>query len=426
MSTRATLVCTEPFDPFELADTVLGDVRDPYPTLAALRRQSPVMLGPLPFGMHKPDERVAEGVRPQDVTVLGFDEATQVLLDHERFSSRIYGPIIGIVMGRTILEMDEPEHRAKRMLVSPALRASVLRRFEETLIAPVVHELIDRFAPLGRTDLVRTFTFAFPVQVIAGVLGLPREHYPQFQRWSIELLSVMVNYERGMAASRALGEYFAEIVNERRRRPADDLVSELVQAKVDGERLADEEILAFLRLLLPAGVETTYRATGNLLYALLTHEDQLAMVRANPDLLARAFEEGLRFEPPITMIVREAIAPATIGELEVGEGTRVGVCVASANRDERRFSDPDRFDVLRPERQHLTFGHGVHICLGMHLARLEARIALRALFERLPDLRSDPRDGEEPCITGLAFRSPTALPVSFTPTAPRTSAQTSA
>ena len=183
---------------------------------------------------------------------------------------------MGEVMGRTILQMDEPEHRLHRALVSPTFRSKVLERWEGDLVQQVVNELIDRLRrPRGTPTWSKQLTFNFPVQVIAQILGLPRSDFPTFQRWAIEITSVAANWERGMAASAALRDYFAEILAERRRQPADDLISELVQVEVEGRKLDDEEIYSFLRLLLPAGVETTYRASGSLLYGLLTNPDQL-------------------------------------------------------------------------------------------------------------------------------------------------------
>ena len=149
------------------------------------------------------------------------------------------------------------------------------------------NELIDRFVGRGRADLVKKFTFPYPTQIIAGLLGLPREDYPQFQRWSISLLSFTVNPERGRAASQALAKYFAPILAARREEPRDDLISGLAAAEIDGERLSDEEIFSFLRLLLPAGVETTYRALGNLLFALLSDPDQLERRPCRPHRCCR-------------------------------------------------------------------------------------------------------------------------------------------
>jgi cytochrome P450 len=401
-----------PFDPFELEDTVSGSIRDPYPRMAELRRQSPVHVGPIDLG-DGPNE--VDPSIPQPVTVFGFDESVQVLRDNETFSSTVYEGIMGAVMGRTILQMDEPEHRLHRAMVSPTFRSKVLEQWEGDLVQRVVNELIDGFADRGSADLVQELTFNFPVQVIARILGLPRSDFPMFQRWAIGITSVASDWDRGMAASEALRDYFACVLEERRRQPADDLISELLVAEVDGRTLDDEEIYSFLRLLLPAGVETTYRASGNMLYGLLTNPDQLERVRRDRSLLPDAFEETIRWEPPVTVILRRATRDAEVGGVAVEEGADVALLLGSANRDERKYEHPDAFDVFRASRQSVGFGFGVHVCLGMHLARMEARVACNTLFDRLPDMRLAPGPDQDLHIKGMAFRSPIALPVAFTP-----------
>ena len=266
-----------------------------------------------------------------------------------------------------------------------------------------------------RRTSCRELTFNFPVQVIARILGLPRSDFPIFQRWAVEITSVAANWERGVAASADLRDYFAGVLADRRARPADDLISDLLVAEVDGRVLDDEEIYSFLRLLLPAGVETTYRASGNLLFALLHDPDQLRAVREDRYLLPVAFEEGIRWEPPVTVILRRATRDAELGGVEVRAGADVGLLLGSANRDERKYDRPDEFDLARPSRQSVGFGFGVHVCLGMHLARMEARVAIDRLLDRLPDLELAPAGDGDPHIRGLAFRSPTSLPVAFAP-----------
>ncbi len=400
------------FDPFELQDTVSGNIRDPYPLMAELRRQSPVHVGPIDLGDGASE---ADPNRPPPVTVFGFDEAVQVLRDNETFSSTVYEGIMGAVMGRTILQMDEPEHRLHRALVSPTFRSKVLEQWEGDLVQRVVNELIDGFAGRGEADLVQEVTFNFPVQVIAQILGLPRSDFPTFQRWAIEITSVASNWERGVAASAALRDYFADVLAERRRRPAQDLISDLLVAEVDGRRLGDEEIYSFLRLLLPAGVETTYRASGNLLYGLLTNPDQLRAVIDDRSLLPDAFEETIRWEPPVTVILRRATRDTELAGVDIEEGADVALLLGSANRDERKYEHPERFDIFRASRQSVGFGFGVHVCLGMHLARMETRVAMNTIFDRLPDIRLDAAPDQDLHIKGMAFRSPIALPVAFTP-----------
>jgi len=404
-----TEAAAEPFDPYELKDVVGGTIRDPYPALHALCRESPVHVGPIDLGE---GAELADPSRPAPVTVFGFDEVVQVLRDNETYSSTVYEEVMGMVMGRTILQMDEPEHRTIRTLVASSFRSKMLERWEEDLVALVVNELIDSFIDQGRTDLVRSVTFNFPVQVIARILGLPRDDYPRFQRWALELTSVAANWERGVAASSALRDYFADVMEERRSTPGDDLISDLVRAEVDGKHLTDEEIYSFLRLLLPAGVETTYRASGSLLFALLQDTAQFDALYVDRSLFPQAFEEVVRWEPPVTVILRRATCDTELAGVAIEKGADLALLIGAANRDERKYPDPDRYDMFRELRQHVGFGFGVHVCLGMHLARMESRIAINTLLDRLGPFRLDP-DAEAPHIEGMAFRSPLSLPVVF-------------
>jgi len=232
------------------------------------------------------------------------------------------------------------------------------------------------------------------------------------QRWSIGILNILSKRDQAIAASAEIKEYLAGILAERRREPREDLISGLAQAELDGERLTDEEIFSFLRLLLPAGVETTYRSTGNLLFSLLSRPDQLEAVRADRSLIPQALEEAVRFETPLLNITRLATRDTVLSGVEIPAGSTVLIMLAAANRDETRWPEPDQFDIFREPRLHISYGQGPHICLGMHLARAEMRIALNLLLDRLPGLRLDP-DGDDPHIRGQVFRSPTSLPVLF-------------
>ncbi|CAM4403701.1 Cytochrome P450 107B1 [Mycobacterium basiliense] len=395
----------EDFGAFD--DVVSGDVRDPYTELARLRREQPVQRIDVSAMPHQQSKPVFIVYRHEDVA--------RVLRDNETFSSAIIIDAFGDVLGRHImLGMDEPEHGRHRSLVAKAFSQKALARWEDELVGRVGDGLIDQFAAHGRADLVKEFTFPYPTQIIAGLLGLPREDYPQFQRWSISLLSFTVNPERGRAASLALQEYFAPILAARRHQPRDDLISGLAQAQIDGERLSDEEIYSFLRLLLPAGVETTYRSLGNMLFGLLSDTDQLNAVLVDRSLLPQAIEEAVRWEPPLLTITRVATRDAELSGVPIPAGSSVMPMLGAANRQDERYPDPDRFDIFRAARAHIGFGHGVHVCLGMHLARLEMRVALNLLFDRLPNLRMDP-NGDDPHIRGQVFRSPTSLPVLFDP-----------
>lgn len=393
----------EDFGAFD--DAVSGDVRDPYTELARLRREEPVQ---------RIDMSAMPGEEGKPVFIVyRYQEVQQMLRDNETFSSAIIIDAFGDVLGKHVmLGMDEPEHGRHRSLVSKAFSQKTLAGWEDELVGKVGNELIDVFADRGRADLVKEFTFPYPTQIIAGLLGLPRADYPEFQRWSISLLSFTINPERGRAASQALQEYFTPILAARRQDPRDDLISGLAQADIDGEHLSDEEIFSFLRLLLPAGVETTYRSLGNMLFGLLSSPEQLEAVRADRSLLPQAIEEAVRWEPPLLMITRVATRDTELAGISIPAGSSVMPMLGAANRQDDRFPDPDSFDVFRERKPHIGFGHGPHVCLGMHLARLEMRVALNLLFDRLPNLRMDP-DANDPHIRGQVFRSPTSLPVLF-------------
>jgi cytochrome P450 len=340
-----------------------------------------------------------------------YDDCSRILRDAKTFTSTGYDTSIGVVLGHVILGMDDPEHRSHRNLVAHAFREKALARWEPELIVPIIDEQIDRFVGDGEADLVRQLTFEFPVRVIARLLGLPEEDFPQFHRRGIELIGLVADIDRGLAASEWLREYFSVLCAERRAHPADDLISDLVVAEIDGEKLTDEAICSFLRLLLPAGAETTYRSSGNLLFLLLTHPDQLAAVQADRSLLPQAIEEGLRIEPPLLTISRTATTEVEVGGVQLAPGEPITTHIGSANHDETRWDDPDSFDIFRPAQPHIAFAHGPHMCLGMHLARLETRALLNRVFDRLSGLTLD--QSSDPYIRGDVFRAPTALPVTF-------------
>ena len=237
---------------------------------------------------------------------------------------------------------------------------------------------------------MRELTLPFPVNVIASMLGLPREDLPQFHRWAIELISVSFDWDVGTRASAQLRDYFARVLADRRAHPANDLMSTLAASELEGQHLTDEEIFAFLRLLLPAGAETTYRSSSNLLFGLLTNPAQLDALRADRALMPQAIEEGLRWEPPLTTIVRTATRDTVVDGVDIPSGAIVITNMGSANHDEKYWEHPDSFDMFRPPRQHLAFAFGPHMCLGLHLARMETRVVVGRLLDRLPELRIDP------------------------------------
>ncbi len=403
------------YDPMRQFAELAGDVRDPYPMLAGIRAETPVLEVHFGPGRGGRSRVVQKAPRLTSLfTVTSHELAQQVLTDNERFSSASSASTMGQVMGRTILQMDPPEHLRHRALVAGAFRARALDTWSDTIIGPCVRELIDAFAGDGHADLIPQLTFPFPVRVIARVLGLPESDWPRFLRLSTELIAVMRNPDRAVAASRELRGYFGEVIAARRRNTGDDLVSQLISAEVDGHRLSDEEIYPFLLLLLPAGAETTYRSSSNLLFGLLADPGQLEAVRADRELVPQAIEEALRWETPLLTIARTPTVDVELGGVRIPAGGFVAVSLGAANRDPGRYPDPDAFHVLREDKQHMSFGAGAHKCLGMHLARLEMRVLLNAVLDRLPGLRLDP-GAQDTHIHGLIFRSPPNLPVRFDP-----------
>ena len=236
---------------------------------------------------------------------------------------------------------------------------------------------------------------------------------------SLDLISIPTDIVAGLNAAAELHDYFLDQVVQQRRKPTNDVIGDLVATEIDGEKLTDAAIIAFLRLLLPAGLETTYRSSGNLLYSLLTHPEQLAMVYQDRSLIPGAIEEALRFETPLTTVMRTNTHEVEIGGRTIPPDARIDLCMASANRDETRWTDSNTFDIRRPRQAHIAFAGGIHMCLGMHLARLETRVMLNSFVRPRhgPAVLPDDGTGEESRIVELTFRSPNKLPVRFTPAA---------
>jgi cytochrome P450 len=393
----------------------IGVVRDPHPKLRELREQRTVLPGSVSsqFGMLGPDNFLIPD--EQQVSVYDFDNADRIFRDATTFSSSYYIPSLRAIIGRTILEMDPPDHQRYRSLLQGAFTKKEMVRWERDFVRDIVESAIDKLAPLGRGDLAADFAFHYPITVTAVAAGLPVEDVGTFYEQAALLTNVAVPEERRLQASEELGSMVQTLIEKRRAEPADDLISILVHAQLPGtdggapEVLTDDEIVAFLRLLVPAGAQTTYRTLTNLLYALLTNPDQLAALYRDRSLIPRAVEEGVRWEPPLMFFARNATVDTEIAGCPVTAGTTVNMCVHSANRDPERWPDPDRFDIFRPLSTHLSFGQGNHICLGIHFARMELRVALEVILDRLPNLRLDP-EAEDVHIGGLASRTAVHLP----------------
>ncbi|MEU4220915.1 cytochrome P450 [Actinoplanes sp. NPDC026623] len=311
----------------------------------------------------------------------------------------------------SVLASNPPDHTRLRRLVSSSFTA---RRVEalRPRIAQLVEGLLERMS--GEVDFVQAMGFPLPVHVIGELLGIPEPDRAQFQTlvrdWTqvLEVITPEV-LETADPAAATIREYLAGLAAERRRDPGDDLISALVAAEEDGERLTEDELLTMAALLFAAGFETTTNLLGNGVVALLRNPDQLESLRRQPGLAAGAVEELLRFDTPVQLLSRLAWDDVEIAGVPMAGGERIVAYLGAGNRDPERFADPDRLDLARPDNAPLSFGGGIHFCLGAPLARLEAQIAIPALLARFPRLALSGEPGRR---DSLAIRGYTSLPIS--------------
>ena len=332
--------------------------------------------------------------------VLGHPEAGAVLSDPAVFSSdlTVLRPAqddLALFQRGNFVQMDPPQHRKLRTLVRQAFTPRVVADLEPR-IAELTTQLLDEVD--DRFDLIDALAYPLPVIVIAEMLGVPASDRPLFRRWADVLFSQDVDPDQSLRSAseqavtavaptmREMNAYFLDHIRSRRAGPGRDLTSKLVQAEVDGERLADEEIIGFVGLLLLAGHVTTTATLGNSVVVFQENRDAVAEVRADPALVPAAIEEVLRVRTPFPRLARMTTADAELAGVTIPAGQVVIPWLTAANRDERVFAEPHRFDVHRTPNPHLSFGHGIHFCLGAPLARLEARVALRLLLERYRDV----------------------------------------
>lgn len=333
------------------------------------------------------------------------------------------------VHGRTILQMSGREHSVRRALVAPAFRGATLQQSFQPVIERNSRELIDAFRETGRADLVAQFATRFPVNVIVDMLGLDRSDHDRFHRWYTAIIGFLGNLsqdpevaEAGLRTREEFSAYMLPIIRDRRDNPGEDLLSTLCAAEIDGTRMSDEDIKAFCSLLLTAGGETTDKAISSIVHNLLRHPDQLAAVRADHSLIERAFAETLRFTPPVHMIMRQTAEEIEIGGGKVPAGATVTCLIGAAGRDERRYADPDTFNIFRDDLRsttafsaaadHLAFALGRHFCVGALLAKAEVETGVGQLLDALPDAALE--DGFTPTEQGVFTRGLDALPVRFT------------
>lgn len=372
-------------------------MNDPYQHYAHMRATAPVSFN----------------AQLQMWEVYRYHDIQAVLGDPQTFSSDLSAL-------QTLATMDPPRHTQLRKLVARAFTSKLIAALEPSIVT-ITDELLDRVAASGQVDVIADLAFPLPVTVIAELLGLPASDRGRFKEWSVPAIRVAEMELQGrppeahlMAAVGELMQYLADLAEERRKEPRDDLISGLVYAEVDGERLSLDEITSTCRLLLIAGFETTANLIGNTTRLLLEHPQALGQVKADAELLPSAIEEALRYHTPFQFFARKATRDVTVGGQLISAGQVLLTFNASGNRDEAAFADADRFDVTRSPNRHLSFGHGIHYCLGAGLGRLEARIGIGRLLQRFADLRPDTEKAVE-ALPSIVLFGWSNLPARFTP-----------
>ncbi|MFJ3666769.1 cytochrome P450 [Streptomyces sp. NPDC090106] len=390
---------------------------DPYPAYAQMREQEPLIWH--------------EATR--SYLLSRYEDVERVFKDKQsEFTTDNYDWQLEPVHGRTILQLSGREHAVRRALVAPAFRGTDLQEKFLPVIERNSRGLVDAFRHTGSADIVSDYATRFPVNVIADMLGLDQDDHARFHGWYTTVIAFLGNLSGDPDVTAAgertrveFAEYMIPVIRQRREKPGDDLLSALCAAEVDGVRMSDEDIKAFCSLLLAAGGETTDKAIAGIVANLLLHPEQLAAVREDRSLIPAAFAETLRYTPPVHMIMRQSATEVEVGGGVIPAGATVTCLIGSANRDERRYRDPDRFDIFRDDlnsasafsaaADHLAFALGRHFCVGALLAKAEVETGIGHLLDAMPDLRL--ADGFTPVERGVFTRGPRSLPVRFTPVA---------
>ncbi len=363
-----------------------------------MRRDSPVLHVPPPF---------------DGWLIFDYDGVKRALNDHECFSSRVPAPRHWFIFS------DPPEHAKLRGLVSRAFTPKSIAALE-----PYIRELSTQLLneALGKSefDIATEFSAPLPMKVIARMIGIPEDDWPRFRRWSDSILKLSYarsGGEEGAAAGREfaavtaeMNDYLGGMIEERKAAARDDLLTRLVEAEVDGERLVQEEILGFFQLLVVGGQETTANLINNAILCLLDNPDQLVLLRKNMQLLPSAIEEVLRYRSPLQWVMRAPRQDIEMHGLTIPAGKLVLPMIGAANRDPKYFAEPERFDICREPNPHIAFGHGIHACLGAALARMEARIALGDFLQRVRHFESATTQPWSP-RRALHVHGPTNLPL---------------
>lgn len=338
-------------------------------------------LNPYPFfEMMRASHPVYFNEYSQMWEVFGYNDTERVLTEYATFSAQYMGDG---PLNNSLLGMDPPRHRQLRNIVTQAFTPRTIARLEPRITA-IVQELLDQVESRGQMDVINDIAYPLPVTVIAELLGIPASERERFRRWS----NAVVGTSRSEGNPRQeMSAYFLEMFAQRRQEPRDDLISALLEAQIEGEHLNTMELLGFCFLLLVAGNETTTNLIGNAMYCFDEHPEALEQLYADRSLVPSAIEEVLRYLSPVQGMFRLTTTETTVGGQVIPAQQMVTAWIAAANRDETQFPNPNTFDIRRAPNRHIAFGHGIHFCLGAPLARLEAKVVLEAMLERLPHMK---------------------------------------
>ncbi|GAC1568661.1 MAG: monooxygenase YjiB [Ktedonobacteraceae bacterium] len=365
---------------------------DPFPWFKMMRESAPVYLDP----------------RRHNWYVFSYNDVQRVLSEYSTFSSQFIGS--DQPLDASMINMDPPRHRQLRSLVTLAFTPRAIARLTSR-ITDIVNELLDKVTSQGKMDVINDLSYPLPVIVIAELLGIPREDRERFKHWSDQLVGSAPS--DGTDPQAEMSHYFKWVIEQRRKEPKDDLISALLAAQIDGKHRTEQELLGFCVLLLTAGNETTTHLIGNAIWCFDDRSEAWAELKANPALLPDAIEEVLRYRSPVKLMFRVTTHDTRIGDKDIPAGSGMIAWIGSANRDDAQFPNADTFDIHRSSNRHLAFGHGIHFCLGAPLARLESKIALGIMLERLPDIRRD-RDIELEPVPAFILHGLKRLPIVFT------------
>jgi cytochrome P450 PksS len=387
---------------------------NPFPFLADLRASQPVYRTALPD-----KTPVWLITRYEDVATLLKDERflknRRAAMTSEQLRKMPWVPPMFRPLERNMLDLDAPDHTRLRALVHKAFTPSLIGQMRDR-IQTLADELLGRVAWKGEIDLINDYALPLPMTIITEILGVPTSDHHKFHRWSKAVVSLSSPHAtlRVIPSVWMFIRYLRRFFDKRGRDPQDDLASALIQAEEAGDKLTEDELLAMVFLLLIAGHETTVNLIGNGMLALLEHPDQMEKLRGNPSTIKTAVEELLRYSSPVFMLTeRYAREDLNIRGVTIPRGEMTLGVIGSANRDETVFENPDDLDITREPNKHLSFGQGIHFCLGAPLARLEAEIAVTTLLSRLPDLHLSVSAESLRWRPSMLLRGLEALPVSF-------------